>query len=114
MDMKNIARYIADPYAGFTCTVQFFHDMASLIFFGGQDEKIARTRRTLPIFFISGAMDPVGGLGKQVTGLYEKFKKLGFQNVSIKLYENDRHEILNEDDRLTVMNDVTDWLAKVL
>ena len=114
VNKENLAKYLEDPYAGFPCTVAFFHDMASLVLFGGQDEKIARTRRTLPIFFISGAMDPVGGLGKQVTALYEKFEKLGFQNVSLKLYENDRHEILNEDDRLTVMNDITDWLAKVL
>ena len=114
VNKENIARYRADHYSGFTCTVGFFHDMASLVLFGGQKEKIGRTRRTLPIFFIAGAMDPVGGLGKNVTSLYQTFVDLGFTNVSIKLYENDRHEILNEDDRAAVMQDITDWLAKVL
>ena len=114
VNKANIERYAADPLCGFTCTVGFFRDMASLVLFGGQPEKIARTRRSLPIFFISGEMDPVGGLGKQVLELYQKFLDLGFQQVSCKIYENDRHEILNEDDRMTVMNDITNWLDRVL
>ena len=113
-DKENLARYVKDPYAGFPCTVQFYHDLTSLILFGGQKEKIARTRRSLPIFFLSGAMDPVGGLGRQVTALYHTFLSLGFQKVSCKLYENDRHEILNEQDRETVMHDISDWLDKIL
>ena len=33
-------------------------------------------------------------------------------NVSFKIYENDRHELLNETDKLQVMNDIYDFLKK--
>ena len=34
------------------------------------------------------------------------------RNVSFKIYENDRHELLNETDKLQVMNDIYDFLKK--
>ena len=32
------------------------------------------------------------------------------KDLSIKLYEGDRHEILNELDRETVYKDIYDWM----
>ena len=34
------------------------------------------------------------------------------RGVSFKIYENDRHELLNETDKLQVMNDIYDFLKK--
>ena len=34
----------------------------------------------------------------------------GYENVDIKLYEGDRHEILNELDRDVVFGDILTWL----
>ena len=46
---------------------------------------------------------------KGVTKVYEKLKKAGC-NVQIKLYENCRHEILNDTCRAEVVRDIENFL----
>ena len=43
-----------------------------------------------------------------------KLQKAGIQNVDLKLYPNDRHEILNETDKLDVYFDLYKWLEAKL
>ena len=40
------------------------------------------------------------------------YKEIGMQDVKLRLYENDRHEILNELDREIVFVDICKWLEK--
>ena len=40
------------------------------------------------------------------------YKAAGIDDVSIKLYENDRHEILNETDRARFIQDILAWLVR--
>jgi alpha-beta hydrolase superfamily lysophospholipase len=69
-------------------------------------------KKDLPIFFVSGAADPVGNMGQGVQAAYDKFKNAGMQDLSIKLYENDRHEILNELDKDVVYADLLQWMQE--
>ncbi len=71
---------------------------------------IKRMRLDIPILFTSGSDDPVGGLGEGVRKAYRKFADAGVYDLSIKLYEGDRHEILNEIDRQTVFTDLYEWM----
>jgi hypothetical protein len=59
---------------------------------------------------ISGSMDPVGDYSKGVNEVYKKLKKSGHKNVTLKLYEDARHEILNETNREEVYSDIIAWL----
>ena len=43
---------------------------------------------------------------------YEKYKDAGIKDVSIHLYEGDRHEILNEVDRQNVYQDILAWIRE--
>ena len=54
----------------------------------------------------------MGNFGKGVEKVFQKYKNCGFKDVQIKLYENDRHEILNETDRETVYEDLYRWMEK--
>ena len=76
-------------------------------------KNIAKMNRNMPVFLIAGAMDPVGNYGKDVKKVYNLFLEAGMKNVSVKLYEGDRHEILNEDDRQQVYNDVLGWIESL-
>jgi alpha-beta hydrolase superfamily lysophospholipase len=53
--------------------------------------------------------DPLGGYGDGIKKLHSYLLKSGFTNVFLKLYENDRHEILNEIDRDVVFADILDF-----
>ena len=64
------------------------------------------------MFFVAGDEDPVGNCGKGVKTVFERYKKLGYQDVEIKLYEGDRHEILNEDDKDVVYQDILGWIQE--
>ena len=63
-----------------------------------------------PIFFISGAEDPVGDMGKGVEKAHACFKKAGVRDLRMKLYHGLRHEILNENTKQYVYREVLDWL----
>ena len=63
---------------------------------------------------ISGDRDPVGGNGKLVSRLYEKYIDAGLACVSMKLYPEARHEILNELNKEEVYGDVNDFIEACL
>ena len=63
----------------------------------------------LPILIISGALDPIGMNGKGVISVSDNLVLAG-KDPTVILYPGDRHEILNEDDRDRVYNDVLSWL----
>ena len=113
-DPETCQKYIADPLCNFTFTVNAYYHM-----FGGmkvltKKESMKRIPRNLPVFFVAGAEDPVGNFGKDVQRVYEKYRDAGIEDVRIKLYEGDRHEILNERDRQQVYEDLYCWIAEVL
>ncbi len=105
-DEANVDAYIADPLCGFGASVSFFHDLLSLAYLDRKDSNVKLTRRDLPIFLISGEEDPVGGMGKGVLALEKQLKRLNFLDLTVKLYPNDRHEILHEADQETVVQDI--------
>ena len=52
----------------------------------------------------------VGGCGSGVKKVYNKFDTAGKEDITWKLYDNDRHEILNETDRDVVYHDILAWM----
>lgn len=75
-----------------------------------KQEKSGNIPKELPIFFVAGNEDPVGADGKGVEAVYNRYKEKGAKNVSVKLYEGDRHEILNELDKDVVYADLLNWI----
>lgn len=109
---ENGAKYKDDPLCGYVFTVNGYYHMFSGMVKMNRQEKSEKIPKNLPIFFVAGAEDPVGNFGKGVENVYKRYQKCGMQDVMMKLYENDRHEILNEDDRAQVYQDVLMWLEK--
>ncbi len=62
------------------------------------------------MLFVAGEDDPVGDFGKGVKKAADSMKKAGVTDISLKLYEKDRHEILKETDRETVFQDIHRWI----
>jgi alpha-beta hydrolase superfamily lysophospholipase len=107
-----VGAYMHDPYCGFTCTASFYHDLIKLIDLCCRKKLIRLTKKELPLFIISGEFDPVGGYAKGVKKYISVLKKLGFNNVSSKLYPECRHELLNKLNRDDVFADIQQWLSK--
>lgn len=97
---------------GFMFTVNAYYHMFTGMIKMNQQEKAGKISKKLPILLVAGQDDPVGNYGKSVKSVYKKYKELGMQDVKLRLYENDRHEILNELDREIVFVDICKWLEK--
>ena len=111
-DNAEVDKYVADPWCGFLCTAGFFYDLLSGIAWIHRPSVVKRIPVTLPIFVISGTNDPVGGKGKLVLKLISMYRALGIRDLSWKLYDGARHEILNETNRDEVTSDILGWLKR--
>ena len=106
-----VDKYIADPLCGFMPSAGLFRDMMGGISFISSLKNMKNMNKKLPVLFISGEKDPVGENGEGVKKAYAAFVKAGLQDVSIRLYPECRHELLNELNRAEVMDDVLAWLG---
>lgn len=113
-DEKVVDSYLEDPLCGFTFTVNGFQTLLELVSRLYKRENLEKMPKELPVFFAAGAEDPVGDYGKGVKRAYQSFVDIGMKNVKMKLYENDRHELLNEMDRGQVYEDIYLWILSVL
>ena len=111
---NNVDAYIADPLCGQKTSIGLFYEMLGGIRFVSAQKNINSMNLNTPILFISGDRDPVGEMGKGVRRAYNAFRRAGVRDVEIKLYRGLRHEILNEDCRAVVYNDIWNWIEKHL
>lgn len=107
---ENVKNYAADPLSGFVFTLNAFYHMFDGMAKMNTQEKGGNFPKELPIFFVAGSEDPVGAYGKGVEIVYQRYLKKGAKNVAMKLYADDRHEILNELDKDVVYEDIYQWL----
>jgi alpha-beta hydrolase superfamily lysophospholipase len=109
-DDAEVDKYIQDPLCGFLCTAGFFYDLLDGLIQIHALENIRNTPSELPILLVSGDMDPVGKYGKDIPKVFHLYQRAGVKDISIKLYPNARHELLNEINREEVMDDIIHWL----
>lgn len=109
-DREKRQKYVEDPLCSYMFTLGAYYQMFEGMKVLTKKESLERIPKDLPILFVSGKDDPVGAFGKSVTKVYEKYKSAGIHNVSIHLYQGDRHEILNEVDREKVYHDILRWI----
>lgn len=114
-DEEKKQEYIDDELCGFICTSSLFVDMLDGINRNAKKSNVKRVPINLPMYIFSGTMDPVGNYGKDVVDTYELYKDVaGLENVKLKLYENGRHEMLNEINNDEVYKDILEWIeAKI-
>lgn len=113
-DVKVVDEYIADPLCGFAPTPALANAMMSGLLYIQNESNLKKMRKDLPVYFIAGAEDPVGGYGEGVRQAAQMFIRSGMKHVSVKLYPGCRHEIHNELNQDEVYSDVAAWIACVL
>lgn len=114
-DNDEVDKYLADKYCGFLFTAYGFRDMFTLLSRVSSKKWAAEYSKKLPVLLISGSKDPVGANGKGVEQVYNMLKEAGKTNVTMHLYDDARHEILNESRCFDkVCKDVIDWADSIL
>lgn len=110
-DEAEVDAYVADPLCGFDVDEASMYGM-----FGGAGELadpagLAGIRKDLPVLIASGTADPLAGGGAFLEVLGQRYRDAGLQDVTVTLYPEARHEIVNETNRDQVTSDIVAWLA---
>lgn len=108
-DEKQVDLYVNDKLCGFDFTAGAYKDFFTILEKIAKNRQLIGMRKSLPILITSGSVDPVGGK-KACEKLNAQYKRCGIDDVTLKLWENDRHEILNELDKSDVYRYIYNWL----
>ena len=109
-----VARYCADKFCTYLFTVDAFYSLFDMLGSVSRKDWASKLPKNLPILVTSGEQDPVGNYGKGVRTVFERIKAAGVVDVTLKMYPDDRHEILNELDRDNVYADILNWLCGII
>lgn len=109
-DATEVDKYIADPLCGGPFSCGLWLDL-----FGGlvdiySDNALARVPAGLPMLITGGECDPVGG-ERGMTRLAMHYAQTGHQRISVKIFPDGRHEMLNEANRDEVTANWLDWIV---
>lgn len=88
-------RYMHDKFCRFKFTVSAMGDLVRLMKYCNRSAWYKKLDKSIPVLIVSGKDDPVGGFGKGIERVHASLKKQG-HNVTCRLYEGARHEILND------------------
>lgn len=109
---KAVDAYIADAQCGFIATNQFYADLTEGILTVSQPREMMKIPVTLPVLLISGSEDAVGENGKGVMKVGQQMADAGVETVCVHLVEGMRHEIMNEENRMSTYRIMLRWLQR--
>jgi alpha-beta hydrolase superfamily lysophospholipase len=87
--------------------------------FGGMIEiftqdNLEKLPKQLPIYILAGEHDPMNGKLSAIKKLHKALDAAGVQSVTLRVYQEARHELLNETNRDEVTHDLIQWLDERL
>jgi len=113
-DESVVDAYLADPLCGFGI------DAASVkaMFTGARrlanPAELARVPDYLPLYVAVGSKDPVNADLALLWPLVDRYRDAGLSDVTVRVYDGGRHEILNEINRAQVIEELLQWLRQVV
>jgi alpha-beta hydrolase superfamily lysophospholipase len=110
-DPAEVDAYVADPLCGFALDEASMQSMFGLGVAARTDPRLAQVRKDLPVYVISGEVDPVVGPGQAFArALIESYRAAGLGRIRHRVYPGGRHEMFNETCRDEVEADLVAWL----
>ncbi len=107
-DKKKVCEYIDNPKNNYMFTLNGFITLMMTIKKSQEVNVALNTPKNIPILIISGTDDAIGDYGKGVHRVDAILRGCGLKNVTLKLYNEARHNLMQE----TCRNEVYDYIAK--
>lgn len=101
--------YVKDPFCNYKFTVSGMSDLVRMTALSNKRFWFKSLDENIPVLLVSGKDDPVGDFGKGVETVFARLRKAGKQ-VTCRLYEGYRHEILNDACHDRVVKDILDFV----
>jgi alpha-beta hydrolase superfamily lysophospholipase len=114
-DEAEVDAYVADPLCGFALDEGAMQTMFGLGVGARGDPRLANVPKDLPVYVISGEVDPVVGPGQAFArALIDSYAAAGLTRIDHRVYPGGRHEMFNETCRDQVEADMVAWLDRAL
>lgn len=109
-DKDAVAKYRQDPFCGQIMSLGFYYSFFKHVnaLYGDAAKNI---RKDIPVLIAVGDRDPVSRFGKDAKKLYDFYDGLGL-DVTLKIYEGARHELLNETNKTEVYSDFLEFIEE--
>ncbi|MBQ4310365.1 MAG: alpha/beta fold hydrolase [Oscillospiraceae bacterium] len=107
---SSVDDYMNDPLRTGASTVSLYRDMFGGIIFDCDKNNLEKMNKDMPVLFLSGSEDPVGDYGDGVYRTYKSFLNAGMKNVTLKIYGGARHQLLKEQNKDEVYDDILAFL----
>ena len=112
-DESIVDAYLADPLCGFGIDAASVKDMFAGARRLADPAQVARMPHYLPVYVAVGTKDPVNAELALLWALLDRYRAAGLNDVTVRVYDDARHEILNEMNRAEVIDDLLQWLQRV-
>ena len=113
-DESIVDAYLADPLCGFGIDTPSAKDMFAGARRLADPTEVVRMPHDLPVYVAVGSQDPVNAGLTLLWALVDRYRAAGLGDVTVRVYDDGRHEILNETNRAEVIDDLLQWLLRVL
>lgn len=110
-DPDEVDAYIADPLCGGPYTAGLWRDLTRGLGEIASNAQISLVPLELPILITGGEKDPVGG-ERGLLRLASHYTQTGHDQLTVKIYPDGRHEMLNETNRDQVTADWLNWIEE--
>ena len=107
-----VKKLLTDKKSNFPFSLNGYYGLFDCIKKSCDPSQLMKIRKDLPLLFISGDCDIVGECGKGVEKIFNLIKSVGSLDATMKLFENDRHELLMENDKKDVYEYIRVWIEK--
>ena len=108
-----VKKYKEDPLCQYEYTLNGMENIIKLMIDIYNPKLYKKKNLNLPIYFIAGKDDPVIASEEKWNAAQDFLINIGYQNIQNKLYENMRHEILNEKENQKVYEDILKWIENL-
>lgn len=111
-DPAEVDKYVADDRCGFEASTQLWVDLLDAMPGLGAPSNLAQLPKDLPLFLTVGERDPLHRKLKDFHALVEGYERAGMRDVTVRVWPDARHEILNETNRDEVTEAILHWIDR--
>ena len=108
-DDELVYKFYDNPKCNFIFTASAYCDLIKLFMYATDRRCIDAAPKDKPFLILGGESDPIGQWGRGPRELAYVLENAGCADVTIKVYDGARHELLNEINRNEVYNDILEW-----
>lgn len=113
-DTQKVNEYLDNPKNNYLFTLNGFKTLMITVKKAQNESIAANTAKDLPVLIISGSNDAIGDFEKGTRRVETILRKQGMKNVTLKLFKDARHNLMQETCRNEVYGYILDWCSKVL